>query len=218
MEDINKGIIFMPDISGFTRFVKQTDMIVGQKVISKLLSSIIDSNELEFKIAEIEGDAILFYHFGKAFSINKIIKQFEKMLFAFEQELDYISNDFPQAKMLSLKLIVHYGELSEYDLMGFHKLYGNTVIEAHRLLKNDISKSCYVLLTDAYIKESVSNHMQKLSIWSNTQKLCQVYDDLEPICFSYLSFDSSERKNKAGAFETLAAKRTYTKELFPYSA
>lgn len=219
MKNINKGIIFMPDISGFTRFVKETDMIVGQKVISKLLSSIIDSNDLAFKIAEIEGDAILFYHFGKPFAVNKILSQFEKMLFVFEQERKLISKDFPQAKMLSLKLIVHYGEISRYNLMGFHKLYGSTVIEAHRLLKNDISESCYVLLTDAYVKEATIWHKQKRSLWNQKEELCQIYDDLGSICFSYLSFDHSEVKSEKKPFETLVqTERSYSKQQFPYSA
>ncbi|WP_051951277.1 DUF2652 domain-containing protein [Flavobacterium sp. ASV13] len=215
MKNRNKGIIFMPDISGFTRFVKETDMVVGQKVISRLLSSIIDSNELGFKIAEIEGDAILFYHFGKPFTVDKILKQFEKMLMAFEQECKMISEDFPKAKILSLKLVVHYGELSGYDLMGFHKLYGSTVIEAHRLLKNDIVQSCYVLLTDAYVKEAAIWHNQKRSLWNQREELCQIYDDLGRICFSYLSFDHSEIKQFDSPRE---AKRSNAKQVFSYSA
>ncbi|MDI1305073.1 MAG: DUF2652 domain-containing protein [bacterium] len=219
MKNINKGIIFMPDISGFTRFVKETDMIVGQKVISKLLSSIINSNDLGFKIAEIEGDAILFYYFGKPFAVKKILNQFDKMLQAFEQVVKDTTKDFPQAKMLSLKLVVHYGELFRYDLMGFHKLYGSTVIEAHRLLKNDITQPCYVLLTDAYVKAVSYSNNSMSTPWSHKRELCQVYDDLGSICFSYLSFDKPAIKTVKKSFSKFSTDMPHCKSpAFSYSA
>ncbi|QOG00798.1 DUF2652 domain-containing protein [Flavobacterium sp. MDT1-60] len=219
MKNTNKGIIFMPDISGFTRFVKETDMLAGQKVVSKLLSSIIEHNEMQFKIAEIEGDAILFYHFGKPFAVNKILNQFDKMLRAFEQAVEDVSKDFPQAKMLSLKLVVHYGELTGYDLMGFHKLYGSTVIEAHRLLKNDIAQPCYVLLTDAYTQAAFKTNKSSSPSWDNKKELCQIYDELGSICFSYLSFDQSAIERRSKSFDEIANSiSNSTSAVFTYSA
>jgi hypothetical protein len=218
MKNINKGIIFMPDISGFTRFVKETDMLVGQKVISKLLSSIIDSNDLGFKIAEIEGDAILFYHFGKPFSVHKILNQFDKMLHAFQHAVKEITKDFPQAEALSLKLIVHYGELTAYDLMGFHKLYGSTVIEAHRLLKNDIAQGCYVLLTDAYTQAASMSAKASSVFWDHKKELCQIYDELGSICFSYLSFDQPAVIRRRRSFDKTISSRSLTRPVLSYSA
>ncbi|OXE96558.1 uncharacterized protein DUF2652 [Flavobacterium araucananum] len=204
MKNRDRGIIFMPDISGFTRFVKETDMLAGQKVVSKLLSSIIEHNEMQFKIAEIEGDAILFYHFGKPFAVKKILNQFDKMLRAFEQVVEDVSKDFPQAKTLSLKLVVHYGELTRYDLMGFQKLYGSTVIEAHRLLKNDIAQPCYVLLTDAYTQAVFKTNKSSSPSWDNKKELCQIYDELGSICFSYLPFDFPAIKRRRKSFDKIA--------------
>ncbi|TFF36224.1 DUF2652 domain-containing protein [Mucilaginibacter psychrotolerans] len=45
---------------------------------------------------------------------------------------------------LGLKLITHYGPFSEYKVGGFTKLYGISVIKAHRLLKNSIGSDEYV--------------------------------------------------------------------------
>ena len=61
-----KGIILIADTSGYTHFVKQADHAAGAQVISSLLSSIISNNTMGFHISEIEGDAILFYKYGKA--------------------------------------------------------------------------------------------------------------------------------------------------------
>ena len=60
----NGGLIFIPDISGFTRFVNQTEIEHSRYIIEELLETIINSNQLGLKVSEIEGDAILFYKFG----------------------------------------------------------------------------------------------------------------------------------------------------------
>ena len=80
MKKGSKGLIFIVDISGFTKFVSRTANEDGNWVIRQLFNSIINANELSFQISEIEGDAILFYQFGKPLSVTKILAQFIKML------------------------------------------------------------------------------------------------------------------------------------------
>ena len=48
---------------------------------------------------------------------------------------------------------MHYGPLVEYSVGGFKKLYGSTVVEAHRLLKNHVGCHTYALITEAYFEE-----------------------------------------------------------------
>jgi len=55
-----KGTILIVDISGYTAFVKNTQNSIGLLTVSKLLEKIISSNNLLFKVSEIEGDAVLF--------------------------------------------------------------------------------------------------------------------------------------------------------------
>ena len=55
------ALLFMPDISGFTEFVKSTDIQHSQHIVSELLEVLLDANTIGLKMAEIEGDAILFY-------------------------------------------------------------------------------------------------------------------------------------------------------------
>jgi len=56
-----QGLIFIPDISGFTNFVKNIDIDLGVSITSDLLNGIIDNNPLDLDISEIEGDAVLYY-------------------------------------------------------------------------------------------------------------------------------------------------------------
>lgn len=139
-----KGTLLIPDISGFTKFVRTTDMVTGKNITSRLLSSIIKSNYLGLQISEIEGDAILFYKYETKFSVAEILGQYEVMLESFNQELALLSEELGREIDLTLKLIAHYGKLAYYKIGKFHKLYGETVIEAHKLLKNPINSNTYV--------------------------------------------------------------------------
>ncbi len=51
---------------------------------------------------------------------------------------------------LRLKAILHYGKAVFATLRNFHKLAGEDVILAHRLLKNSIPSGEYVLETDSF--------------------------------------------------------------------
>ena len=56
----NKALIFIPDISGFTKFVTKCAIDHSNQIISNLINIIVDSNQLGLQVAEIEGDAVLF--------------------------------------------------------------------------------------------------------------------------------------------------------------
>jgi len=59
-----QAIILIPDISGFTDFTGATEIDHAAHIITELLELIVASNETDFTLAEIEGDAVLFYRKG----------------------------------------------------------------------------------------------------------------------------------------------------------
>ena len=54
-------LLFIADISGFTKFVNETEITHSSHIISELLEIIIGQNELKLEVAEIEGDAVFYY-------------------------------------------------------------------------------------------------------------------------------------------------------------
>ena len=66
MEQASAGnvLFFIPDISGFTKFVSETEIGHSQHIIKALLEVLVDSNSIGLKVSEFEGDAILFYRSG----------------------------------------------------------------------------------------------------------------------------------------------------------
>lgn len=124
-----------------------------KNIVSDLLLSIINANKLNLNIAEIEGDAVFFYRFGNAPSQKEILEQYEDMLYNFFNTVSSISEETGIQIPLSIKMIVHYGDIAQYQLKGFDKLYGKVVTEAHLLLKNNSDSHSYVLMTDDYIRQ-----------------------------------------------------------------
>jgi hypothetical protein len=187
MKKGSKGLIFIVDISGFTKFVSRTANEDGNRIIRQLFNSIINANELSFQISEIEGDAILFYQFGKPLSVTKILTQFKKMLHSFHAQIKKLKGVYPIVKDLSLKVIVHYGEMSVYQIGRFFKLFGRPLIDAHRLLKNSIGLDTYVLITNQYIKELTSVYKLPLPGGYNA---CELYD-VGNLCYTYFPFQQN---------------------------
>src|SRR5690349_19206219 len=151
----DSGLLFIPDISGFTKFVNETEIEHSRIIIEELLEHIINSNKIGLHISEVEGDAILFYRFGETPSLDELSNQVEKMFCNFQKQI----KNYESARMctcaacmsavnLSLKIITHYGEFSSYTVKDFKKLIGKDVIVAHQLLKNDIDLHEYWLATD----------------------------------------------------------------------
>src|SRR6185369_3557411 len=83
----NRGLLFIPDISGFTRFVNETEIDHSRLIIEELLEVLINANQIGLEVSEIEGDAILFFKFGDSPDIKELYKQVEKMFREFHSHL-----------------------------------------------------------------------------------------------------------------------------------
>ncbi len=173
----NKGLLLIPDISGFTKLVNDTELTHSRLIIQGLLETLIDSNQMELEISEVEGDAILFYKFGDVPDLRIIYRQVEIMYFNFRKHLKEgvtrcgcKCNACISAIGLSLKVITHYGEFMGYKVKNFNKLIGKDIIVAHQLLKNDIPLHEYWLITKSLLKDNLPDDFTEWMKWSNSVK------------------------------------------------
>jgi hypothetical protein len=173
----NQGLLFIPDISGFTRFVNETDINHSRLIIEELLEILINANQIGLEVSEIEGDAILFYRFGDAPPLEEVYKQVEKMFLEFHRHLsayEYRRYCYcpacSAAINLSLKVITHYGEFTSYSVKNFHKLIGKDIIIVHQLLKNDIEHHEYWLVTKKLLHDDKPAHFAEWMKWMNSIK------------------------------------------------
>jgi hypothetical protein len=151
---MNKSLLFIPDISGYTEFVQNTEVEHSQHVIAELLEILIDANTQQLELAEVEGDALFFYKEGEVPSLEKLLAQVETMFTAFYGHLKLLEknricpcNACATAPNLELKIIAHSSTLQFINIQNKRKPFGSEVIEAHRLLKNSVKSDNYILIS-----------------------------------------------------------------------
>lgn len=179
----NRGLVFIPDISGFTRFVSETEIEHSRLIIQELLEILINANQIGLEVSEIEGDAILFYKFGDPPTLNALYQQVDQMFRSFHRNLvAYELRKYCQCKAclsainLSLKVITHYGEFTGYTVKNFSKLIGKDIIVAHQLLKNDIQDHEYWLVTQSLLQEDQSQGLVGGMKWNAGAKQTETGD------------------------------------------
>lgn len=166
---MQKAVLFIPDISGFTEFVHHTDIKHSGHIISELLEILIDANNSGLELAEIEGDALFFYKLCDTADGSQIKNQIRAMYLAFHTHLKRYEYEricqcgaCSSAYNLEIKFIVHFGEIDFIKVKESHKPYGSNVIQVHRLLKNAVPASEYALFT-----ENVLDFNTKVDLSSN---------------------------------------------------
>jgi len=149
--------LFIPDISGFTQFVNETEITHSQHIIEELLDVVIEANSMDLKISEIEGDAIFFYKMSGQITAEAVARQAKRMFIAFHRHLKLYEQRrichcgaCSTAGNLGLKIIAHQSHtITTSHIRGHEKLFGPDVILVHRLLKNDIPEREYLLTTES---------------------------------------------------------------------
>jgi hypothetical protein len=189
MED--RGLIFIPDISGFTRLVNETEVQHSRLIIQELLEIIIAANKMDLEVSEIEGDAILFYKFGPPPTLNELYAQIKEMFCSFHRSINsYAHRRYCQCRAcsaaidLTLKVITHYGEFTGYTVKNFHKLIGKDIIVAHQLLKNNIEQHEYWLVTKNLLKSETIGPLVKWMNWNTSAKETELGE--VPFHYTYL--------------------------------
>jgi len=189
----NFALMYIPDISGFTKFVTQTEIEHGSEIISDLIEVIIKSNISGLSVSEIEGDAVLFYLLGKPPSVEYIIKQSKRTFIDFHATVKVMESEFDcncgaccSVSNLTLKFITHFGECKEVSIKNFTQLIGSDVILAHRLLKNSIPGREYILLSEKYL-ESQQSMLTIQEDWVRVKSSIEILDDFGEVNTKYIS-------------------------------
>ena len=151
------SLILIPDISGFTAFVNETEVKHSKHIIAELLELVIESDQLGLTVAEVEGDAILFYKEGEVPELNALVEQAKKTFTEFHMHLkNYETRRICpcgaccNAHSLTIKFIALRASLDFIKVKQFQKPYGSDVILAHRLLKNEVDSDEYLLIESGY--------------------------------------------------------------------
>jgi len=190
-------LICIPDISGFTKFMSETDIELSATVIPSLLNKIIYANDIELKVSEIEGDAVLFYRTGPLPPFKTLIEQCRKFYVEFYNQINLLRKKYSEhndvgniPNILGLKIILHYGKsIGAVQIGKSIKLMGQDVIVAHRLLKNNIKRDEYLLLSENLMDNYKDKVIESNFGWGELKDDEDNYKHLGDYNYSYINLE-----------------------------
>ena len=154
-----EATILIPDISGFTEFMRTSELAHSSHAIHIFIDTILNTVGEEYEVSEIEGDAVLFIKRGPPPAKQEILATCLKIFNAFHFRRKWMRQHIIcpccacQAVVnLTLKFVVHYGPVAEIKVGRFITHSGTELIVAHRLLKNSINNNEYVLITEKLLQ------------------------------------------------------------------
>lgn len=162
---VQKGYFFIADISGYTKFLAETEIQHAKGVLESLFNAMLPSLDAPMALSGMRGDAIFAYAVdSEIVSKQFILDMAEKIYCVFSRARDKIdiNTNCPcsactNISKLDLKVIVHHGEFIVQESGGTKELAGTDVNTVFRLLKNNVEENtglnAYALMTCDAIRQ-----------------------------------------------------------------
>ena len=157
---IQPTFLLIADIAGYTRFMKfhRASLAHAQDIVAQLLEAVIDATQPHLTLAKLEGDAAFFYLAfprGAEPRLEFVAEQVAAIYRAFHRRVSDLKintlcmcDGCVQAGNLKIKLVGHLGEAAVQRVKHLTELAGVDVILVHRMLKNDVPVTEYLLMTE----------------------------------------------------------------------
>jgi uncharacterized protein DUF2652 len=188
------GVLVLADISGFTAFVSTTALEHGPAIIADLLEAVMGQLSPPLDIQEVEGDAVFAVGSDRVVVpprrlltvVDDAFAAFKARQRAMQEDESCACDACSSVAQLDLKIVVHHGRFLRQLVGGRGQLAGVNVILAHQLLKNQVGKRAYVLLTEAALRwvgldgsrEGLAPHVERYDHLGDVR--CFVKDVEEP--------------------------------------
>jgi len=190
------ALICIPDITGFTRFMAETNLEFSRKIIPPLLRNLVASNTLNLKVGEVEGDAILFYRYGTLPSFKELVDQCKIFYINFTEQLESLKKEFPDdfakyisTNKLTLKIVVHAAEMTSTQIDGIIKLIGEDIVVVHKILKNTVKDPEYILFTEKLLSNYPEKEVSEQLNWSKVEKSQDEYEFIGSIKYRHITLE-----------------------------
>ena len=154
-----RELLLIADIGGYTEYMHSHRTLLGhaEAATRRLLKKVVDAAS-DFDLIEIEGDAAFLSREADALDGDAMLAAVTDAVGAMHRafhverrlvELNLCPCDScSQTSGLKLKFVAHVGEVATQTIRDRRKLVGIDVILVHRLLKNTVQASEYVLLSE----------------------------------------------------------------------
>jgi uncharacterized protein YndB with AHSA1/START domain len=195
---LQEGALVLADISGYSKFVAQTEVDHSWSILHELLDTMVRSVEGRMDVSQVEGDAILFI---SGLSTAEVIAALEGTFVCFHRRLRDMQavstcpcSACANIGVLKLKFVVHHGRFSRQRLGNVEQLHGADVIVAHRLLKNSVPSKEYLLVTDAVLERLIEERRERFTPHREEFDLGTISGGYEEIAYLWQAAEAAERK------------------------
>lgn len=164
MSDIHEGCLIIADITGYTRYLKESELKHAQDTLTALLELLVEKTRPPLVISRLAGDAVISYGLAENFfHWQTFVEKIEDTYVAFRKAIDLLvinntcrCNACANISNLDLKFFIHYGTFGIQHISDHDELVGSDINLLHRLLKNSVEEKTgyrgYTFYTEAVIK------------------------------------------------------------------
>jgi uncharacterized protein YndB with AHSA1/START domain len=161
MQQSQDGYLLIADITGYTAFLRESELDHAKDSLRSLLDLLIENTRPPLMISRLEGDAVISYTLEGSFLQGQtLVELIEGTYVEFRRALDLMVLNTScnclacrNIANLDLKFFVHYGRFALEPLPTYTELIGTDVNLIHRLTKNRVTEElgyhAYVMYTQA---------------------------------------------------------------------
>ncbi len=157
--DAAQGLLLIPQISGYAKFVGEVELAHSEHIIAELLEFLIDHNRLELLLSDLDGEALVFYGLGDPPSAQAVLEQADAWTSGFHTHLKLLQRDLycpcgacQDVGELGLHILAHYGDFGVHSFRGRSAVIGKDVIFARQLMENSLTARDFLLLSAPLIE------------------------------------------------------------------
>jgi hypothetical protein len=165
MSKIHEGYLLIADITGYTRYLSESELEHAQETLTALLELLVENTRPPLVISRLAGDAVISYGLREDFFQGQtFIEKIEDTYVTFRKAIERLvlnntcrCNACANISTLDLKFFIHYGTFGIQRISDHDELVGSDINLLHRLLKNSVTEAtgfrAYALYTDEAIRQ-----------------------------------------------------------------
>jgi hypothetical protein len=185
MAQVQKGIIMIADISGYTTFLSESELEHANSVLQTLLDVLVENTRIPLVISRLQGDAVVSYAPDGSFLLGaSVLEMVETCYIAYRRAIELMvintsctCNACKNMPKLDLKFFIHHGKFALQPLPAYTELVGFDVNVIHRLVKNHIKERTSYQAYAMFIRAAI----EALGISELTQEMVQLQESYEDI-------------------------------------
>lgn len=165
MEKTHDGYLLIADITGYTKYLNESELEHAQETLTALLELLVENTRSPLVVSRLAGDAVISYGLVQNFFKGQtFIELIEDTYITFRKAIERLvlnntcrCNACANISSLDLKFFIHYGTFGLQKISDYNELIGNDINLLHRLLKNNVTEETGFFAYALYTKSAIQH-------------------------------------------------------------